>query len=174
MQVTNIHECELQIDTSAAGVVIDSLATSHDIFWPDEQWPSISFDRPICVGAMGGHGAIRYVIDVYQPGQLVKCRFTRPSGFQGYHWLEVLPDGQHNTILRHTIHMRIYGWTQLSWFFMIRPLHDALLEDALYQVRIAMGMSANQPRWSLWVRLVRMIYLGGRRLLRTSQVKHPC
>lgn len=42
-------------------------------------------DRPLDVGASGGHGPVRYVVDAHEPGRSVRFRFTDPSGFHGHH-----------------------------------------------------------------------------------------
>ena len=157
MQVVNIHECELQASASAAGILIDSLASDNDLLWPHGQWPAMGFDRPLAVGAIGGHGPIRYVVDAYQPGRMVKFRFTAPPGYHGHHWLELQTTGPRGSILRHTIRMNVNGRARLSWLFIIRPLHDALLEDALARARSAMGMPAKRRPWSVWVRLLRRL-----------------
>jgi len=38
---------------------------------------------------------------------------------------------------------------------MIRPLHDALIEDALGNAERACGGTAPRRPWSLWVRILR-------------------
>ncbi|MEJ2621634.1 MAG: SRPBCC family protein [Candidatus Thiodiazotropha sp.] len=155
MQVVNIHESELTASAPTVGVVIDNLATQKDVFWPRDQWPAMYFDRPLAVGAIGGHGPIRYIVDAYQPGRMARFRFTDMPGFNGHHWLEVLPGPTQGSILRHTIQMEVTGWARLYWLLIVRYLHDALLEDALYQAQIAMGIPATQRPWSLWVKFLR-------------------
>jgi len=168
MQVVNIHECELHTDVSAVGSLIDSLASDRDLLWPRGQWPAMRFDRPLAVGAIGGHGPIGYIVEAYQPGRMVKFRFTAPPGYHGHHSFEVLPNSPQGSILRHTIRMKVAGRARLSWLLIIRPLHDAVLEDILYRARMAMGAPAMQPQWSLWVRLLRRVRYG-RSATRQSQ-----
>lgn len=157
MNVANIHECRLDADPAEVGGLIDSLATDNDRLWPGDRWPSIRFDRPLGVGATGGHGPIGYIVETYQPGRLVRFRFTGPPGFNGHHWFEVQTDGRQGSLLRHTIHMQTSPRAWLSWLFIIRPLHDALVEDALSRARVAVGMPPQQRPWSLWVRLLRQV-----------------
>jgi hypothetical protein len=157
MRVLNIHECELQAGVPEVGALIDTLASDKDVLWPRKQWPRMRFDRPLAIGAIGRHGPIGYIVDVYQPGRMVRFSFTSPPGYQGYHSLEVQPNGDQGSILRHTIRMEVTGWARLSWLLIMRPLHDALLEDLLYLARIATGISVTQRPWSLWVKFLRHV-----------------
>jgi hypothetical protein len=157
MHIVNIHQCRLEAGLSQAGGLIDALASAEDCFWPGERWPLMRFDRPLGVGATGGHGPIGYTVEAYQPGLLARFRFTRPSGFNGHHWLEVQSDGQQGSILLHTIDMQASVKKWFYWWFIIRPLHDALLEDALCNARRAMGMPEKRRPWSLWVRFLRQV-----------------
>lgn len=113
------------------------------------------FDRPLQRGASGGHGPIRYNVTDYQAGQRAEFEFTSPRGFLGKHWFEVLPQGQSGTLLRHTIDMELSGWARLSWPLVFRPLHDALVEDALTKAQVALGEAPTGARWSVRVRLLR-------------------
>ena len=112
---------------------LDSLASRGDALWPHERWPRMVLDKPLGVGARGGHGPIRYVVEEYKPGRQVVFRFTRPEGFHGTHsfTLNALEDGCE---LRHAIEMSISGPAFFTWPLVFRPLHDALLEDSLDKV----------------------------------------
>ena len=70
MRVINVHERELNASLEKAGVLIDRLASRDDLLWPYDRWPAMRFDRPLGVGAVGGHGPIRYVIEAYVDGTL--------------------------------------------------------------------------------------------------------
>ncbi len=112
------------------------------------------FDRQLSVGAVGGHGPIRYTIEGYEPGQRIVFRFTRPKGFDGIHGLEVLHEGQ-GARLRHFIHMRLRGTARVTWPILFRPLHDALIEDALDKAERSFGLTPVPHAWSFKVRLLR-------------------
>ena len=158
MNVLNVHARRYRATVEAAGTLIDSLASPNDRLWPTEHWPAMRFRDGLKVGSSGGHGPIRYAIDAYEPGNRIVFRFTGPKGFDGTHRLEVssLIDGE--VELRHTIEMRIYGPAMLSWPFVIRPLHDALIEGALDRGGVALEGKPLPPiRWSLWVRLMRAV-----------------
>jgi hypothetical protein len=162
MQVLNVHERELPAEPGEVGALIDSLASQNDRLWPGALWPAMRFDRPLGVGAVGGHGPIRYVVEAYRPGQWVKFRFTDPHGFDGHHWLEVVPGAAHCSLLRHTIRMRVFGPALLSWPLAIRYLHDALLEDALALAQASLGATPLVRPWSPWVKFLRWAMSGGR------------
>jgi hypothetical protein len=57
--IRNVHERDLAAAPSEAGALIDGLAGEHDRLWPSERWPAMRLDRPLAVGASGGHGRIR-------------------------------------------------------------------------------------------------------------------
>jgi hypothetical protein len=176
MRVLNIHERELIADPAQVSALLDALASADDGLWPKARWPAIRFDRPLGAGATGGHGPIPYTVEEYRPGQLLKCRFLGPRGFDGHHWLEVLPNGGHSAVLRHTISMRVHGTGLLTWVLVVRPLHDALLEDAMALAQASLGLAPMVRPWSLWVRILRWVMSGGRaRAQLTPSLKtHAC
>jgi hypothetical protein len=114
-------------------------------------------DRPLGIGAAGGHGPIRYSVIAYEPGKKLTFEFISPRGFVGKHWFEVLRHGSSETILRHTIEMSLVGSALLSWPIAIRPLHDALVEDALTNAQVALGEQPTPAPWSPWVRVLRRL-----------------
>jgi hypothetical protein len=89
MPVINIHERVLDASITEIGKLIDGLASADDKLWPCDRWPAMKFDRPLSVGAVGGHGPIRYTIESYKPGSRIQFRFTEPKGFLGSHRFEV-------------------------------------------------------------------------------------
>jgi hypothetical protein len=115
------------------------------------------FKGSLEVGARGGHGPIRYTVEGYAPGQSITFRFTGPRGFDGTHGFSIEPRGS-GTLLRHTIDMKLHGSARLSWPLIFRPLHDALLEDALAKAQGEMAPGRPGPgNWSPYVRLLRWV-----------------
>ncbi|HVS03795.1 MAG TPA: SRPBCC family protein [Thermoanaerobaculia bacterium] len=155
MRVTNVHARRLPAAAAAVGPLLDSLATDEDRFWPHDRWPAMRLAGGLAPGAAGGHGPIRYLVEEYAPGARVRFRFTAPRGFHGHHRLEVEALGPQETLLRHVLEMEADGRARLSWPLVFRPLHDALLEDALDRAERALGGDPPQRRWSPWVRLLR-------------------
>jgi hypothetical protein len=97
MEVLNIHERAFDAESAKVGSLIDSLSSEDDRLWPRHIWPRMKFDRPLCVGAKGGHGPIRYFVEQYIPGKSIKFRFTGPKGFDGCHTFELMA-GANNSV----------------------------------------------------------------------------
>jgi hypothetical protein len=168
MKILNIHERELEANCEQVGALIDSLASEDDRLWPNHSWPRIQFDRPLSVGADGGHGLIGYSVEEYKPARSIKFHFTKPKGFKGFHRFEVLNKAHQSVSLRHTIEMTLHGFAFLTWPLIIRPLHDALLEDAFATAEASLGMIPKMRAWSPWVKLIRWVISGGKARLQIS------
>jgi hypothetical protein len=155
MHVLNIHEREFDLPLATVGSLIDTLASKSDHIWPNDKWPAMRLDRPLSVGAVGGHGPVRYSVEEYRPGREIHFRFLAPSGFKGKHAFEV-EDRQGQTVLRHVLEMRAAGQACLSWPLLFRPLHDALIEDGFDRATVALGIDLPNPtRWPFYVRVLR-------------------
>lgn len=155
MRVGNVHSRVFSADSlDRVGAVIDSLAGDDDRLWPRENWPAMRLDRPLAVGATGGHGPIHYHVSEYQPARRVRFAFRRPAGLVGYHEWEAraVPAGYE---LRHRLVANTVGWTRLSWPLMWRWLHDALVEDALDKAAANLGCREPRSSWSMYVRMLR-------------------
>ncbi|HWQ62510.1 MAG TPA: SRPBCC family protein [Negativicutes bacterium] len=162
--VTNIHAREIPVPTEDAGALLDSLSSRCDLLWPHEKWPRMRLDRPLGVGAAGGHGPIGYVVEAYEPGHYVRFRFTSPRGFLGTHCFFVARTGPAAVQIRHEINMQLKGAALLTWPLAVRWLHDALLEDALDKAESYLTARPVSRPWSLWVRCLR--YLGDKMMER--------
>jgi hypothetical protein len=162
LRILNVHERELTAPAPAVGALINSLASDQDALWPRTTWPAMRFDRPLAAGAIGGHGPIRYAVEEFQPGHMVKFRFLGPRGFNGHHRFDVLTQEDDTAVLRHTIDMSANGLALLAWLLAIRPLHDALLEDALAQAQTSLGLPPVVRPWSLWVKVLRWLMSASR------------
>ncbi len=156
MFVRNIHYRSLKTGAAEIAPLLDGLASASDMLWPEETWPRMRFDRPLQVGASGGHGPIRYSVVAYEPGRRVDFQFTGPSGFEGGHRFEVLEEGQGSKLI-HTLEMRPTGLAHITWPFVFRHLHDALVEDALSKVQRHVGEPPLLVPWSPWVKLFRFV-----------------
>jgi hypothetical protein len=162
MNVLNIHERKLIAPPERVGALIDSLSSLEDSLWPKQAWPRMKFDRVLSVGAVGGHGPVRYFVEAYSPGRSIKFRFTGPRGFNGYHGYEVLSPTPQSCILRHTLEMATQGPAIVSWPVIFRPMHDALIEDSLALAQAALGERPNVRKWSKWVKVLRWFVSKGR------------
>ena len=162
MKVLNVHERELQATPDRVGSLIDSLASREHALWPKHSWPRMEFDRPLGVGAHGGHGPISYLVEEYVPGKLIKFRFTGPKGFNGFHAYERINTTANTAVLRHTLEMSTHGLAVLSWPVVYRPMHDALIEDSLATAEASLGQVPRIEPWSLWVRFIRWVASRGK------------
>jgi hypothetical protein len=129
MKVLNIHRRTLNYPKSKVTELLKTLSTENDKIWPNENWPEMKFKNGIQVGAKGGHGPIRYTVEKYNPQEIIQFRFSKPTGFIGVHKFEINELGNEKTEIIHTIDMNTKGKGILIWAFVIRPLHNALIED---------------------------------------------
>ena len=164
MKVVNVHQRLLHASPERVGALIDTLASPADALWPGRAWPRMRFDRPLGVGAAGGHGPIRYVVEAYTPGQSIRFRFTAPAGFDGWHGFEVLDATHAHCVLEHRIEMNARGPALLTWPLVVRHLHDACVEDALSQAQASLGNEPKAVPWPARVRLLQWLAAGGKRL----------
>lgn len=164
MKVVNVHQRLLHATPQQVGALLDALGSPADALWPGKAWPRMKFDRPLAVGAIGGHGPIRYVVEAYTPGQSVRFRFTGPRGFTGWHGFEVLDATASHCVLEHRIEMKAHGRAIFLWALAIRHLHDACVEDVLSQAQLSLGNKPRQAPWPAYVRLLRWMMSGGKRL----------
>ena len=156
--IHDVHARLFAAEPAEVGRLIDSLASDDDRLWPCDRWPAMRFDRPLQVGASGGHGPVRYEITDYEPGRRVVFSFRPPTGLRGWHGLEAEGSpGRPGVVLRHVLEAEPLGWMRVRWPLVIGPLHRALVEDALDRALAATG---GEPRaqWSRWVRFLRWAY----------------
>ncbi len=158
MAVVNIHSRELPATAGEVGALIDSLAGDGDRLWPQDRWPPMRFDRPLGVGAVGGHGPVRYTVEEYQPGLWIRFRFSGPRGFDGFHEFTVHRGGNGSAELRHLLAIHARGPARLTWPLIFRRMHDACLEDCLDRAERAVTGTVRGPaRWSPVVRVLRAV-----------------
>jgi hypothetical protein len=158
MAVYNVHTRRLPATQAEVGELIDSLAGGDDRLWPAGSWPPMRFDRPLAVGANGGHGPIRYHVESYVPGHSVRFRFAAPRGFDGFHEFIVIADAPGQVELRHIMALRLRGAAKLIFPLLWRPLHNAALEDSMDRAERAVTGTVRVPaRWNGYVRLLRSL-----------------
>jgi hypothetical protein len=156
MRVHNVHERRIAATPAQVGALLDTLGSSDDRFWPHENWPAIKFDRALQVGAVGGHGTEPYEVVSYAPGKHVRFEF-RGGRRYGYHEFTLEDSGDGRSLLRHTTQAQIPFSirTAFFWYALIRPLHNALLEDLLDKVESQVGRLESPQVWSAAVRWLR-------------------
>jgi len=155
--IHNVHQREYRATEDQLGALLDQVAEPGGL-WP-RRWPPLVLDRPLGVGADGGHGPIRYHVVDYQPARRAVFQFHESADLDGTHTLEVLPGSRPGTaVLRHELSGTPRGLGLLSWTLLIRRLHDALLEDLLDGAGRTVGDPPARPaRWSSPVRVSRWL-----------------
>ncbi|MEV4431452.1 SRPBCC family protein [Streptomyces sp. NPDC049585] len=158
--VYNVHERSLDAKPAEVGALIDGLASENDRLWPGAPWPPMRLDRPLGVGARGGHGPVRYSVAAYVPSVWVRFAFEGPRGFDGFHEFAVFGDADGRTRLRHTLARGSRGSARLTWPLFWRWLHDACVEESLDRAERALTGSVARPaRRSPYVRvLLRLLH----------------
>jgi hypothetical protein len=131
MQINNVHSRIILGSYDAAKYLIDSLPEDNSPFWPTHLWPRGQWDCPLRIGAQGSHGGTRYIAEEYQPGILVKFRFTYPSSYQGFHMFIIEFHSPNSICFKHITKLSLKGMDAIVWRLAIRWVHDALIEDAL-------------------------------------------
>lgn len=163
MRIVNVHQRLLHASPQRVSELLASLGSPSDRLWPRNGWPPMRLDGPVAPGAAGGHGPIRYRVEAWEPGRLVRFRFHRMRGVDGWHAFEILDATAQHCVLEHRMEATITGLMALKWLFVIRPLHDACLEDMLSQAETSLGHESRVVPWSPYVRFLM------RRLARRSE-----
>ncbi|MFF3685091.1 DUF2867 domain-containing protein [Streptomyces sp. NPDC002187] len=153
--VRNVHERVVEAPAAVVGALLDRLGSQDDPISPTPVWPPIRFDRPLAVGADGGHGFVRYSVGAYEPGRSIRFDFTPPG--TGHHSFGIEPLGDSRCRIRHVLEEQQGLKDSLLWSLVIRPLHDTMVEELLDNVvRAATPDQPPRPtRWTRWARLMR-------------------
>lgn len=155
--IRNVHSREVRRDAAWLDREIARIAEPEGLLWPSALWPPLTLDRPLGIGAVGGHGPIPYTVVDYEPGRRVVFEFDPAFGLVGTHSFVVTPSARPEmSVLRHEIAARTSGTATLAWVFAIRWLHDALIEDLLDRAEFDEDqLPTPGANWSPWVRVLR-------------------
>lgn len=170
--VTSVHSRRLACTSSSAGQLLDHFDAPASPLWPFHLWPRDRFDGPMQVGAMGGHGATRYRLEHYRPGQAAVFRFIAPKGYNGVHGFQIERLDGNEVRLVHFTCLRLNLYHRLMWHLMVRAVHDALLGDLLDSAEQHLcGTVQQRQRWKWRVYLIRHALGGARLLAETAGLK---
>jgi len=158
MNVKNIHKRTINQPKEKVAELFKTLATSEDLIWPYENWPAIRFRDGLQVGSKGGHGRIRYIIIEFMEGEHIKFQFTEPEGFIGTHQLKIEEIEKNETEISHIIEMNTSFKATFLWLFIVRWLHNALIEEAFDKVENYFGDDKKKSTYNIWVKLLREAY----------------
>ncbi|WP_037068760.1 DUF2867 domain-containing protein [Pseudonocardia acaciae] len=160
--IHNVHERLLPVPVERVSPLLDTIGRPGDLLWPSPEWVPMVLDRPVSVGAAGGHGPIRYRVTGYRAGRSVEFTFEPGMGLDGTHTFVIEPVGPERTLIRHVARGSASGSMRLVWPLAVRWLHDAVLEDLFDRAESALGIGPERPaRWSPWVRLLRGVGFAG-------------
>ena len=163
LTIRNVHVRTFPVPPARLAPLIDGLAGPDDRLWPHDRWPAMRFDHGLREAARGGHSPVRYHVAEHVPGRRVVFPFDpdrgATRGMHGEHRFEVF-EVEGGVALRHVIEARCAPGAWLRWLVVVRPLHDALLEDALDRAEGMVDGKPVTPRpHSWWVRLLRHLAL---------------
>jgi hypothetical protein len=152
--LSNVHEREIDAPLARLSPLLERVGGPDDELWPSPAWWPMTLDRPLAVGASGGHGGIRYRVSEHDRGRRVRFELHPGTGLLGHHELSLEALGPSRTRVRHVLVCRLRGAMRLVGPLLLVPLHDALVEDLLDDAeRAATGTVRRPARWSPWVRL---------------------
>ena len=146
MKMSNVHQRMIAAPAARVGALLDTLASADDRFWPHENWPGVKFNLPLQVGATGGHGTGPYTVSSYTPGR--QLRFEFGGGRRGYHEFTLQEVDDMTCLLRHAMKAELTFNSAWRWYFLIRPLHNALIEDLLDKVESQVARVEHPQVWS--------------------------
>lgn len=179
-ELVNVHERWVRAPRERLASALDALGGPEDELWPSPAWFPMVLDRPLAVGARGGHATIRYAVIEHDPGRRVRFAFRPGRGLDGWHEF-TLTDAQDGCVLRHELRVRPSARMRQLVDCVIAPLHDALLEDLLDRAELlATGRLRRRARWSPWVRMLWPVVVAERprraavhgRLLESAGLRH--
>ncbi|MEV6006155.1 DUF2867 domain-containing protein [Streptomyces sp. NPDC051976] len=127
--VRNVHERVVQAPAEAVGALVDRLSAADDPLFPTPVWPAMVLDRPLGVGADGGHGRIRYEVTAYEPGRSVRFDTTDDGLGTGYHRFAVEPLGPGCCRVSHRLEVTVNPAKFALFKLAIEPVHDTMVEE---------------------------------------------
>ena len=156
--IRNVHERVINAPIEPLGALLDGLGQKDDRLWPSQGWTPMVLDRPLALGADGGHGAIRYYVSEYEPGRRVRFTFRPRTGIIGAHELSLDALDDERTRIRHVLIGRTRGAMRLMFSAVVEPLHDTTgTTDFDNAEREVTGSVIRPTSWSPRVRVLRRL-----------------
>ncbi|WP_405407956.1 DUF2867 domain-containing protein [Streptomyces decoyicus] len=151
--VRDVHARTVAAPAAVVGALLDRLGGESDPLFPAPVWPPMRFDRPLGVGADGGHGFIRYRVAAYEPGRRIRFCFT--GGESGWHEVTVRPLGPGSCRVEHVLESQLPLLQRLMWSLGIRAVHGTVVEEIFDNIeRAATGRVPAPVRRPARVRLL--------------------
>jgi hypothetical protein len=153
--IRNVHERHLQASVYEVGALVHRLASEDDRLWPSDRWPAMQLSSGLIEGSSGGHGFVRYSVAFVDQRRVV-FRFDESIGLRGTHAFELDESSSGGCVLQHVLEGESIGLMRIGWPLIVRPLHNALVEDGLDNaVRELDGQQVEQRRLTRRVRILR-------------------
>lgn len=154
-KISNVHVRQIAAPVAVVGEILDTLGSADDRLWATDIWVAepVLFDRPLGVGADGGHGAIRYSVVEYDPGRRIVFEFSPEGGLSGTHGFELEALGPDRSRLTHFLTAETSRWMRPIVPILIGS-HDAMLETAFDRAELeATGRLHRATRIPRWLRI---------------------
>ena len=159
--IRNVHERVINAPRESLGVLLDGLGQKGDRLWPSRSWPPMVLDRPLALGAEGGHDGIYYYVSEYEPGRRVRFTFHPRTGIIGAHELGLDALDDERSRIRHVLIGRTSGAMRVMFPAAVEPLHDVVIEDLFDNAeRETTGTVIRPATWSPRVRVLRRLARG--------------
>lgn len=166
--IVDIRSRQIVGTLEQASFLLQGFADDSPILWPINLWPRDKFDSPLQVGAIGGHGATKYVVVSYDPKKELVFKFISPKGYIGMHGftLETISiQGKQGVIITHVTKLLLKRYHLTMWYLAIKWVHEALIEDCFNNAELYLtGKIIKKTQWKWRVYFWRHI-LGGTRLI---------
>ncbi|MEU8542687.1 DUF2867 domain-containing protein [Streptomyces sp. NPDC048717] len=144
--VRNAHHRIVEAPAETVGALVDRLSAPDDPLFPTPVWPAMVLDRPLSVGADGGHSSVRYRVTAYEPGRSVRFDMTEPGLGEGHHRIDVEPLGDGRCRISHRLEVAMDARSFALFKVAIEPVHDLMVEELLDNVeRAALGCLPHPP-----------------------------
>lgn len=85
MKVLNVHKRTVNQPKSKIEELLKLWQLQIIDYGQPEKWPEMRFANGIRIGAKGGHGAIKYSVEQYNPEWIIQFHFLKPHRFNGFH-----------------------------------------------------------------------------------------
>jgi hypothetical protein len=128
--IRNVHQRNLRANINDAAALLHRLSSDSDQLWPKDRWPAMKLSSGLVEGSDGGHGFVHYSVASVDPHRVV-FRFDERIGVRGTHSFELEESSSGGCVLRHVLEGDSFGSMRIVWPLVVRPLHDALVEDGL-------------------------------------------
>lgn len=168
-RIYSLHVRDIAAPMATLGEIIDTLGAADDRLWAKDIWVGepVEFDRPLGIGASGGHGSIRYSVEQYEPGRRILFRFTPGTGLSGVHGFELQPLKPDRTRLTHFLDAQASLWMR-PFLPILIPWHDAIVETAFDRAELeATGSLRRRTPIPRWLRVVNRLEIAVMRALGT-------